>query len=215
MGLGIFGWMITKGNVSNETTETKSTGTSKVSPYDKCVKDYNNTNLCHYYETALDPHTNLSFISTNKTNLVGHEVIITSEVDSNGNSKISQPGLIAITVDGSSYIQRSNGGTWVKVSKSKSKESTGSSLSANTFGIEGSNKNTTFKSLGTGSCGTLTCYKYEVSNCCSVPTTEWFSFDAKSYKLLEYYMSDSLTTTHVTYSYVSVPTIHVPSPVAQ
>jgi hypothetical protein len=215
VSLGVIGWKLTsKDNKKSSASNPTSSSTATLTPYDKCFKDYSDANLCHYYATSLTPKANIPVTVTSSDNLAGHQTSQTSETDSNGNSKATEPGLTLIEVNGIDYVQTGTG-PWVKQPASKPKSDTNPAASANTFGIDGTNgSHATFKAEGTVTCGALTCYKYDVINCCSVPTTEWFSFDTKTYRLAENYVSNNLTTTDTTYSYAPVPAITAPTPVA-
>jgi hypothetical protein len=214
--LGAIGWaLVDKSNNKKASNQNKMSSSAPLNPYDKCLKDYSDANLCHYYVASLNPKAFGPFILTDVTNLSGHQTTITNENDGNGNSKTTEPGLNLIEVNGIDYVQTSDG-PWVKQRASKPTSNSNPTASVNTFGIDSTNgSRATFKALGTVSCDNVTCYKYQVLNCCSVPTTEWFSFDTKTYKLIEYYTSNNFATADVTYSYGPVPPITAPSPVAQ
>jgi outer membrane lipoprotein-sorting protein len=68
-----------------------------------------------------------------------------------------------------------------------------------------------FKNLGTEACGSLTCYKYQVSDT-AIPGKQYVWFDTSSYKLRRWQYINGSDTTDMTLSYSTV-TITAPSPV--
>jgi outer membrane lipoprotein-sorting protein len=70
-----------------------------------------------------------------------------------------------------------------------------------------------FKYIGTEACGSLTCYKYQVTDSTTPSATQYVWFDNSSYKLRQWQYSDgSGNTTDMTVTYATV-NITKPSPV--
>lgn len=70
----------------------------------------------------------------------------------------------------------------------------------------------TYKALGTVACGSLTCYKYQVTDSTTPTATQYAWFDNKNYELRQWQYTDSGDTDDITISYGAV-NITKPSPV--
>ena len=121
--------------------------------------------------------------------------------------------LSSISLNGSTYIQTGAGATWIEYPVGSAGNPSESSNPASSMNIGVGSNGITYKAEGTASCGSLTCYKYEVLDSAQPGATQYAWFDTSSYKLREWQESDSTegtVTMLVTYQAVNIT---APSPV--
>lgn len=180
-----------------------------------CLAAYHDATLCKFAanSTSLDKMAYTANLTVTQN---GSTSTMTLASDGKGNSKLSSTdsGAIinSITLDGNTYIQSSGSVSWIEY---PSGASAPTSDPTNNMNIGVGSTGITFKASGTQSCGSLTCYKYQVSDTSMPNTKQYVLFDNGSYKLREWQYTDaSGNTTTMDVSYESV-NITAPSPVQQ
>jgi outer membrane lipoprotein-sorting protein len=141
-------------------------------------------------------------------------------VDGHDNTKmaITKDGketMATILLNGDTYIKDVASGNWIKYPKSSDSSSSSSSTS-DSVKFDKTNwtesGTTSYKAAGKEACGSLTCYKYQVTDTKSSGSTQYFWFDNKDYMMRRLSVKDSSGTNDMTFSYKAV-NITVPSPV--
>jgi outer membrane lipoprotein-sorting protein len=138
----------------------------------------------------------------------------TLKSDGKGNTELTTSSngetLNAITLDNIEYIQNNGSGPWIEYNTGTTAPTTNPTSSMN-IGV--GNSGITFKYIDTESCGSLTCYKYKVTDASTPSATQYVWFDNSSYKLRQWQYTDgSGNTTNMTVTYNAV-NITKPSPV--
>jgi outer membrane lipoprotein-sorting protein len=172
---------------------------------------YHDDNLCKFAShTSLDKVAYTAALKVTQTD--GTNSTTTLQSDGKGNTALTGSSngqqLNSITLNGVTYIQTNGTGPWTKYATNAptTDPTTNMNLSIGTAGI-------TFKSLGTEACGSLTCYKYQVTSAASPAATQYVWFDNSSYLMRRWQYTDpSSGTTDMTINYQAV-TITQPSPV--
>jgi len=179
-----------------------------------CLTIYHDNNLCKFAE-----HANFNSMPYKATMTVvssGATSTWTTESDGKGNTSSSITGngvtIGTIELDGDDYIQSTAGGTWYEYPSGSTSPSTDTNPLSGVSLAVGST--TTYKPLGTGPCGNLTCFEYSVSESSTPGTTLDVWFDTSHYLLREMKSTDaSGNTFDATFTYPSSVTISKPSPV--
>jgi hypothetical protein len=217
--IGFAGYTVANRNSPKASTKTTTTtGSSEKAATDTgCVATYHDANLCKFASNAnLDKLTYKATATVTGGDSAGQ---FTVESDGKGNSSVSTTGsgqtFNAITLDGNSYLQTGN--VWYEYPKS-SGDTSSSSDSNPASGVNlvlGSG--ITYKPEGTEACGSMTCFKYEVTDTSQADATQTVWFDNRQFlvrKWQEAATTDGQTTTTVLeVSYPGHITISKPSPV--
>ncbi len=207
------GWEVTKNHKSSPVSSKSSSTTASTTADSSCLTTYHDNNLCKFAanSTVFDKS---AFTATLKTDQQGTASTMTLENDGKGNTKLTTTGggqtLNAITLNGNSYVQTNSTGPWMEY-PSGATAPTSDPTSSMKIGVGSSG--ITYKALGTAACGSLTCFKYQVTDSATPNATQVAFFDNDSYKLREWQYNDgSGNTTDMTISYGAV-TISKPTPV--
>jgi len=198
---------------SNSTkTATASTSSTASAGVDaSCLASYHDTNLCHFASNS----TNLSkqAYTANITETEnGQTSTISLKNDGKGNTELSGTSggvaLDSIELAGATYLK--NGSTWIKYPSGSSATTTSDPTSNMNIGVDAAG--ISYKKVDTEACGSLTCFKYQISETASPNVTQFAWFDNSSYLLREWKYSDGTSSSDMVISYQPV-TIQTPSPV--
>ncbi len=194
------------GNGSGTSSSSGSTATET-----SCLATYHDSNLCHFaaFSNAIDK---TAYTATLNVTQSGQTSMMTLKADGKGNNQLNMSGngetVNSITLNGKIYVQSGGNGTWLEYDTGAqapvSNPTSNMNIGVGSAGI-------TFKNLGTEACGSLTCYKYQVSDT-ALPGTQYVWFDTGSYKLRRWQYSNGSDSTDMSLSYNAV-TITAPSPV--
>lgn len=219
--LGVIGFAgYTVANKSNPKASTKTTTTTTTSEQSAtnsgCVAAYHDANLCKFSTNAsLDKvayKATLTVVNDQGTS----NMTLQHDTKGNTSSTITGSGQTIGTVmlDGNSYIQATSGGVWYEYPKGSSTDSSSSDASDPTSSMKlVLGAGITYKPEGKEACGSLTCFKYEVTDTATPNTVQTVWFDTQHYLLREWKAVDSTDTTDMQISYPSSVTISKPSPV--
>jgi hypothetical protein len=224
-GVGVVGWKVASTNKSTTKSSSTSNTTAKgsssssgssVAADASCLAQYHDANICHFASNST------SFEKTAYTatlTLVQNGSTTSTSVlknDGNGNTELTGSGggdvINAITLDNNMYVQSNNTGPWIQYPSGSAAPASNPTSNMN-IGV--GSAGISFKSLGTAACGSLTCYKYQVTSTSPLDAgaTQDVWFDTSSYKLREWYYSTSAgNSTDMTISYGPV-SITKPSPI--
>jgi uncharacterized protein (UPF0333 family) len=214
--IAVVGWYVfgknktkTNSNASSSTTSSSQTSSSTSS---SCLATYHDSNLCHFAEFS-NNFTKSAYTATITESGSSGNGTMTLKNDGMGNTELTGTSggstINSITLDGTTYIQNNGSGPWIEYPTGTSSPSTNPTSNMN-IGVGSSG--VSFKYISTASCGSLTCYKYQVTDNLTPNATQYVYFDNSSYKLREWKYTDSTGTTDMTISYATV-SITKPSPV--
>jgi hypothetical protein len=219
---GLIIWQLTK--KTSTTTTTKAATNSSVVVSSACMKAFSDKTLCSFAG-----HTNIgsiAYIATGTAvNGSGVKSSYTVKHDGKGNTSVNYSTngeqVSSIVLNGATYMQMGAGTTWLTYSSSST---TSAALAAVPNPVSGFNLNfnqttpagVTVNKVGTVTCGSYNCYKYQVKTAASPTRTQYVMFDTTNYLLRSWTYSDSTSgiSVDVGFSYQSV-TIVKPSPVKQ
>ncbi len=144
-------------------------------------------------------------------------LVFQSDGKGNNSSTLTKDGTVVygtVTIGTTYYTKNPTGDGWYKTdtTPSDNTNSTADVQTDLTFNDKTTQDKTVYKNLGTEACGSLTCYKYEITNPDSPNTTTTMWFDNHDYKMRKTAFTSDGNTTEMTYSYDSV-TISEPSPI--
>ncbi len=216
-GVGLVGWKVASkhkaSSTGNNSTSSSSTTAASATADSSCLSTYHDANLCKFAanSSSLDKTAYTATITATQN---GTTSTMTLENDGKGNTELMGSGsgetFNSITLNGVTYLQSNGTGPWIEYPTGSSAPTTDPTSNMN---IAVGSSGITYKSLGTVSCGSLTCYKYEVTDSSTPTATQYAWFDTGSYKLRQWQYTDgSSNTTNMTISYGSV-NITTPSPV--
>jgi hypothetical protein len=227
-GVGFVGYKV----ANNKSTPPVSTGSSQKSGSNSssgqsststlatdasCLASYHDANLCHFASNSANFDKTAYVATITETSPQGVASNMTLSSDGKGNtSLVAMSGgqqLSTVSLSGNTYIQTGTGTTWLEYPAGTAGNPSESSNPTSAMNIGVGSNGITFKAEGTASCGSLTCYKYEILDSAQPGTTQSALFDTKSYKLREWQESDSTsgtTTMDITYQAVNIV---APSPV--
>lgn len=198
---------------ASKTTAKSSTSTTAASATadSSCLSTYHDANLCHFAanSTTLAKEAYTATITVVQS---GQTSTMTLKSDGKGDTALSGTSngssINTIELAGATYLQ--SGSEWIEYPSGTSAPTTNPTSSMN-IGVGASG--ISYKALGTVACGSLTCFKYQVTDSSTPGTTQYAWFDNKSYLLRQWQESDgSGNSTDMTLSYQAV-TISAPSPV--
>lgn len=206
--IGLISWWVWKTN-----SGPKLNAAQKVVQSD-CVKSYSdksNKKLCDF--GALFSLTNTPYTMTYKvTDSSGESTDLTVKSDGKGNISYTTSSGDIVKYNGISYVKDPTTGTWYKypAGSSSAPAITNPADSIKPDFKSQAAKGVKYSYLGTVSCGSLTCYKYQEADPTMAGTTTSFWFDNKNYRLQGFSSKDSNGTADITMSYGSV-TVTAPS----
>ena len=194
---------------SNTSTSSSSNGESA-----SCLATYHDANLCHFSSFASD-FSKTAYTANLTESQSGTAYTMTLESDGKGNTSLSGNSggsqINTIELNGVTYLE--SGGTWLEYPAGSSSSSAAAAANPTSDMNIGLGSGITYKNLGTAACGSLTCYKYQVTDSSMPSSTQYVWFDTSSYKLREW-QSTSGSTGMVTMTVNYQPvTITKPSPV--
>lgn len=217
--IGFAGWKVfSSKNSNNKSSASSAPATASNSAVETaCNKELNDKVLCKFA-------SHFSLASSYKATITSTDpsgTVSKMEMENDGkdnSSTVTKDGsgketAAYISLNKSSYIKNEADGTWTKYTSSASSTTTNptSDIKVDTNDIT-NNNTTSYKSLGTEKCGSLTCYKYQVIDSTTPDTTQYIWFDNKNYLIQRWSSKDANGTTDMSFSYQSV-NITVPSPV--
>ena len=218
VAIGLVGWKVatsrkTSTNSSSSSSTTSSTSSSASTS--SCMAQYHDNRICSF-ATSANSFSKTAYTATLTITQSGATSSATLENDGKGNTELSTTGngstLNSITLNGKTYIQSGGTGTWIEYSTGSSAPTTNPTSDMN-IGV--GSTGISFKYITTESCGSLNCYKYQVTDSATPSSTQYVWFDTSAYKLRQWQATDaSGNTTLMTISYTSV-NITTPSPVQQ
>ena len=178
-GISLAGWKVISNSkaspsTSNSTTSSNSS-TAGTGVSSSCLAAYHDSNLCHFAEFA--PNFTKSAYTAKITNTEsGATSTMTLENDGNGNTDLSGSSngqvINAISLDGTEYVQASGSGPWIAYPSGTTAPTTSPTSNLNL----GFGNGITFKSLGTAACGSMTCYKYQISDTATPSAIQYVFF---------------------------------------
>jgi hypothetical protein len=195
---------------SHQTSSTGSNSSGSTAADASCIASYHDANLCNFASNAAS-FAKTAYTATLTTNAAGTTSTTTLKNDGTGNYTMNGSAggqtINTVTLDGVNYIQ--SNGTWYQYPSGKTAPSSNPTSNMNiTLGATG----ITYKNLGTMSCGSMTCYEYQVSVAATPGLTQYVWFDTGSYKLREWKYTSATGSTDMVITYGSVSIVK-PSPV--
>lgn len=193
------------------TSSSSSTGSNSASTESSCLATYHDSNLCHFAAFS-DSIEKTSYTATLSVTQSGQSSTMTLKNDGKGNNELVMSGagqtVDSIVLGSKTYVRSGGSGPWIEYDSGAQAPVTNPTSSMN-IGV--GTAGLSFKNLGTEACGSLTCYKYQVSDT-AIPGKQYVWFDTSSYKLRRWQYINGSDTTDMTLSYSTV-TITAPSPV--
>ena len=216
--IGVAGWYVfgknktpTNSNSSN-TGSSSSSSTTSNGASSSCLSTYHDANLCHFSEFSND-FAKTAYTAKITETASSTTSTMTLKSDGKGNTDLTGSSggstINSIMLDGTTYIQNNGSGPWIEYPSGTSAPSTSPTSNMN-IGVGSSG--VSFKYINTQACGSLTCFKYQVTDAASPGATQYVLFDNSNYELREWQYTDSSGTTDMTVSYGTV-NITKPSPV--
>ncbi|MDQ3123707.1 MAG: hypothetical protein M3Q14_03425 [bacterium] len=209
-GAGYYVWNKQKKSDSSSGTSTASQKQLEV----ECKKEIDDKDFCKFASTV-DLNGDYK-VTINSTAAEGKSVMILESNKGNTRMAISSDGTeeyATISIANTLYTKMSKEG-WTKMTtKATTTEET---VEENT-GIdvdEITADNTKYEKVGKEACGTLTCFKYKITDSDKNTSEQFVWFDDKEYKLRRYTAKDSEGTYDMTVSYES-SAITAPSPIIE
>lgn len=208
--VGLIGWKV----VSNASSYSSGTGNSSEGSGSPCMKTYNDNKLCEF-ASHYTPLNKVAYQATiNVTSPEGTLSNLTYENDGTGNTSLSGTSdgqnLSTVELNGAIYVKTAGSG-WIEYPAGSTDAVAQTDPIAN-MNINVSSSNLTFEYVGTEACGSLSCYKYSITDKTVPNATQDIMFDTGSYILRQWGFQGSTGTTDMSINYqpVSIP---VPSPV--
>ncbi len=217
--IGFAGYTVANSHKPKATTSTTITSSKseQAAATTGCQAIYHDANLCKAATHASLDHVSYTATLTSNDPQNGASTM-TLKSDGKGNTELNGTSngaeFNSIELGGASYVQTA--GVWYEypaASNSSSKSDTTSDPASNMNLVLGAG--ITYKPLGTEACGSLTCFKYGITDKATPGVTQLAWFDNKQYLLREWKYTDAQNaTTDMVISYQSV-SIAKPSPVQQ
>jgi outer membrane lipoprotein-sorting protein len=211
-GVGFVGWKVAS-NHKPSTNSSGSTTSNNTTTDSSCLALYHDSRICNFaaFSTSFNKTSYTAALNVTQN---GTTSTATLKSDGKGNTELTTTGsgetLNAITLDNIEYVQSNGSGPWIEYNTGTTSPTTNPTNSMN-IGV--GNAGITFKYLDTESCGSLTCYKYKVTDATTPSATQFVWFDNSGYKLRQWQYTDgSGNTTDMTVTYATV-NITKPSPV--
>lgn len=211
--VGVVGWRVASNNKKTPASSSASTTVASTAADTSCLASYHDSRLCSFASnsTSFDKTAYTATITITQS---GATSTMTLENDGKGNTDLSGTGsgqvVNAISLDGNNYIQTNGSGPWIEYPAGTSAPASNPTSSMN-IGV--GSTTISYKYIGTATCGSLTCYKYAVTDKLTPAATQTVLFDTSSYKLRQWnYTDGSGNTTDMTITYGSV-NITAPTPV--
>lgn len=196
--IGLFVWKNNSGPTLTSAQKTVQTA---------CLKDYNDKKLCDF-----DALWVTSLGKTSYTMTLTGATSATFKADGKGNLSITTTSGDMVSYKGAVYVLSPGVSTWVEYPAGTSSAPTVPNLASSFPSISSEHaKGVKYVYDGTVSCGSLTCYKYQVKDPTQTGTTEFDLFDTQNYQLQSATTKDSSGTTNINMSYSAV-TITAPTP---
>lgn len=213
--IAVVGWKVAsnkKSSTSGSSSSNSSTAAASTAD-SSCLATYHDNNLCKFAANSTD-FDKTAYTANLTVTQSGTTSTMTLESDGKGNTELAGTSdgqtFNSITLDSVTYIQSGSSDPWIEYPSGTSAPTTNPTSTMN-IGVGSSG--ITYKSLGTAACGSLTCFKYQVSDSSTPSATQYAWFDSSSYKLREWQYNDgSGNTTDMTITYGNV-NITKPSPV--
>jgi prepilin-type N-terminal cleavage/methylation domain-containing protein len=223
--IGAVGYVVYKNhNKSTPTSSSSSTNSGQsngaaTAADTSCLATYHDANLCHFAGNSTNFDKTAYMATLKQTNSQGTTTDMTLASDGKGNtSLVATSGgqqISSISLNGNTYIQSGSGTTWIEYPSGSSANTSQATNPTSGMSIGVGSSGITYKAEGTASCGSLTCYKYQILDSAQPSTTQYAWFDNSSYKLREWQSTDSTNgtlTMNITYQTVNIT---APSPVQQ
>lgn len=212
-------WKVSSNKNSSTSGATAATKAADKAAQSACEKSINDKDLCKFAS-----HTDIvkaTYIATDTAVTADGTTTMTIKADGKNNTDLvmSQNGVVTseyISLNGDTYVKTPDSDTWTKYPASTSSTPTTTSPTSD-IKVDSSNitENNTlgYKNLGKEACGSLTCFKYQVTDTTNPGSTQYIWFDTKDYLMRRWSMTDSTGSNDMTFTYPSSVTISVPSPV--
>jgi len=211
-GIGFVGWKVADSHKA-KTPSSNSSSSSTTSTNSSCLATYHDNKICNFaaFSTSFNKTAYTAALNITQNGTTSNATL---KSDGKGNTELtttsSGESLDAITLDNVEYVQSNGTGSWIEYNTGTTTPTTNPTSSMN-IGV--GNAGVSFKYLDTEACGSLTCYKYQVTDSATPGATQYVWFDNSGYKLRQWQYSDgSGNTTDMTVTYTSV-NITKPSPV--
>lgn len=209
--VAVVGYTVANNHKDNSSSTSTNTATTKTAG-GSCLATYHDNNLCKFAANSTSL-AKTAYTATLQAVEQGKTSTMTLQNDGSGNTELTTTSaghtISVITLNGNEYLQSSSGGPWIEYPTGTTEPEANPTSSMN-IGVGKSG--VTYKALGTAACGSLTCYKYKVTDSATPGATQYAYFDNSNYKLRKWQYSDGGNTTDMTITYVAV-TITAPSPV--
>ncbi len=216
--IGFAGYTVAHKNSPKASTKTTTTNTSseKSATDTGCVATYHDANLCKFAA-----HANVDKMAYKATLTVTNDQGVSNmalESDGKGNTSSTLTGngqaINTVMLNGASYMQMTAGGVWYEYPSGSNTPDTSANPASGMNLVLGAG--ITYKPLGTEACGSLTCFKYQVTDTATPKVTQTAWFDNQHYLLREWKAVSTDTTegtVDMQLTYPSSVTISKPSPV--
>lgn len=208
--VGLAGWAVFGKNKKTPSTTPKTTG----SAYANCMAGYHDTKLCQF-AAHYQPLAKSSYQATvSVTSPQGTISNLVYSSDGKGDSEVTGTSdgqqLSSIELAGNTFIKVS-GSDWIEYPSGATNAPAQTDPTAN-LDDSVAESNLSFQSLGTAACGSMTCYKYQISEHSQPDATQDIWFDTSAYLLRQWTYHGDTGSTSMTISYQPV-SITAPSPV--
>lgn len=212
------GYTVAHKNSPKASTKTTTTtaGSEKNATDAGCLTTYHDVNLCKFAAHAnIDKTAYKATLTVSNAQSTGN---MTLESDGKGNTSSTLTGngqtVSTIMLGGTSYMRLAESGVWYEYPAGSSTPGSGSNPASGMNLVLGAG--ITYKPLGTEACGSLTCFKYQVTDTATPTTTQYAWFDNKTYLLREWKAVSTNAdqgTVDMKLTYPGSVTISKPSPV--
>jgi len=182
-----------------------------------CLKLYNDNTICNFAVSA-SALQSASYTATASSTANGATTNLTIKSDGKGNTEVTTSAsgqtVSYISLNGNTYLQEPTSGSWIEypASSSPTPGTTTDPTKDVKFSFTAGANRSTFTKVGTVSCGSLTCVKYNVTDPTNPGSTFTVWIDTTNYRLQQWQSTSNGTTVNMTFSFGPV-TISTPSPV--
>jgi hypothetical protein len=215
-GVGVLAVIFTAGYmVFNHSRNSGKDAVGLTTSFSRCLsKNSNDSRICNFEKSYVPVSQAAYTADVSVTSPQGTLSNLTYSTDGKGDSDVEGASegqqLSSIVLSGATYIKIS-GSDWVEYS-SGSKNAPAQTDPTASMNIGAGQSNLSYQYVDTEACGSLTCYKYNVSDKTQPNVTQDIWFDTASYKLREWSYHGSTGSTTMTISYQPI-TITAPSQV--
>lgn len=206
-------------------SKQKDSGTAKQSAAGRkaaeaeCKKQIDDKDFCKFVSNI---NFDQPYKSVMTTKGIGGSVL-TLNVDGKNSSMVSEENgkemSATVSIDGVTYIKDYSDGKWTKYPAPEKANDSDEQVETTEDRVtvdesDFAEDKTTYKEIGKEACGSLTCFKYEITDKDEPENKQIIWFDDKEYKIRKYTGNNIDQTYEIIYSYEKV-NIKAPSPVKE